>query len=124
MRLPHSKHDLEAIEALYNTDIASVDEQLPELLTWLQDINWPVAAPLVEYLRINFAALPSMEVTLLEILKGDDGIWKYWLIVSLGDLFQTPALLQMLSDLAYHPSADDKYEEVNIAALEALEKRS
>ena len=122
MPLPKSKHDLQAIQALYDTDIASVDKQLPELLTGLQDINWQVAAPLVEYLRINFAALPSMEATLLEILKSDDGVWKYWLIVSLGDLFQTPALLKVLSDLAYHPGTADKYDEVDIAALEALKK--
>lgn len=123
MRLPQSKHDLAAIQTLYNNDISSVDAQLPELLTWLQDINWPVAAPLVEYLRLHFAALPAMESTLLEILKSDDGVWKYWLIVSLGYLFQTPALLKALSDLAHQPSADDKHEEVDIVALEVLEKR-
>lgn len=122
MPMPKDKHDLEAIQALYNTDFQTVNANLPKLLTGLQDINWPIALPLVDYLRTNYQALTDIEETLLDILAGDDGVWKYWLIVSLGDLFSRPTLRQRLFIIAHHPTDNERLDEVNLVALEALEK--
>lgn len=120
MLIPNSKHDLEAIEALYETNIELINEQLPELLVWLQDINWPVAGPLAAFLSANFAVLPAIESHILEVLKGNDAVWKYWLIICLDDLFSQQRLMDCLSTLAYNPSRHDRAEEVYIVALDAL----
>ena len=56
---------------------------IPELLTWLQDINWPIARPVA-------AALSRCGIALVEpvrsILLSDDDIWKTWILGFLRDV--------------------------------------
>ena len=72
--LPASKIDLQATEHL---DVASDEEITPhlkELMTWLQDINWPVSMPVALRLaKCGIEIAPYID----EILKGDDEIWKF-----------------------------------------------
>ena len=55
-------------------------EEVPELLGWLQDMNWPGAILISEYL----AKRPDILIkSITEILEGKDYIWSYWILVSL-----------------------------------------
>lgn len=44
--IPKGKGDFDSLKALRELDIERVKLILPELMKWLQDINWPVARAL------------------------------------------------------------------------------
>lgn len=44
--LPVSKHDVEEARRLVEAGVPAVNPHLEELLTWFQDINWPVCQAL------------------------------------------------------------------------------
>ncbi len=118
--IPKDKFDFEACERLDRASDDEVQRHLPQLLEWLQDINWPVAPRIVR-------RLSSMGDRLVEpvkaILRGDDGMWKYWIIsmlVSVSGETVIVALEGELSRLVAHPSENDVRDEVDIAAKELL----
>ena len=48
-----------------------------DLLEWVQDYNWPVAQELVPLLKEREDIIfPYMS----DILRGDDFMWKYWIM--------------------------------------------
>ena len=73
--LPADKFDIEAIEQLAAASAQKVIPLLPQLLTWVQDMNWPVAEP-----ALNLLMQYPTEITPLieDVLLGDDEMWKYW----------------------------------------------
>ncbi|WP_253896093.1 DUF5071 domain-containing protein [Solibacillus sp. R5-41] len=51
---------------------------LPQLLEWIQDMNWPVAEPVLEVLlQYPTKLIPHVE----EVLLGNDDMWIYWCLV-------------------------------------------
>lgn len=76
-RSPRNKLDTDSVASLWAADPAAVEPLLPELLTWLQDFNWPVAAPLRDYL---LSLGPRLVPHLKKVLWGHDDVWKYWLL--------------------------------------------
>ena len=48
--LPKDKFDISAVEQLRTEDTQQVIPLLPKMLEWIQDMNWPVAKPMVEVL--------------------------------------------------------------------------
>ena len=75
--LPKHKHDLENLQLLMNLGWPTIEPVLPELLEWIQDMNWPVAQKLAPFL----ADLGRVLLLYLgHIFNSDDGMWKYWLI--------------------------------------------
>ncbi|MEK4229949.1 DUF5071 domain-containing protein [Solibacillus sp. FSL H8-0538] len=73
--LPKDKFDIQAIEHFKTAPPSQVVPLLPELLTWIQDMNWPVAEPTIELLM----TYPTEITPLVEdVLLGDDDMWKYW----------------------------------------------
>ena len=72
--LPADKFDIEAIELLAAAPAQKVIPLLPQLLTWVQDMNWPVAEPALELLM----QYPTEITPLVEdVLLGNDEMWKY-----------------------------------------------
>lgn len=63
--IPKDKHDIAAVEKLGTMEVESVIPLLPQLLEWVQDMNWPIAEPMVE------------------LLLGDDDMWIYWCLVAI-----------------------------------------
>ncbi|MBS3649154.1 DUF5071 domain-containing protein [Pseudaminobacter sp. 19-2017] len=64
---------------------------LPQILQWMQDMNWPVAM-LFESLVTSIG--PPLAPHLRDIFLTDDDVWKYWMLkVVVGDC---PALVTML----------------------------
>lgn len=93
---------------------------VPELLGCIQDINWPIA-PLVAGLlqQAGMALVPAMR----DVLRGEDGMWKYWVIHEVlmhVDADVLTALKGDLQRLATHPTADDRDCEADLAAAEVL----
>lgn len=48
--IPRTKDDDEAIDNLKSCSFNEIREYIPQLLEWLQDVNWPVSAPIFNYL--------------------------------------------------------------------------
>ena len=69
MRIPENKSDIESFE---DFDLNFLIEH-PEILTWLQDYNWPIAKELSRIIR---PYVLELEDPILKILKSDDLEWK------------------------------------------------
>ena len=80
MQAPKDKHDIAAVEQLMQAAPEDVVPLLPELLTWVQDFNWPVAQPVAELL-LQFPN--ELTVLIADVLDGDDYDWQYWLLLKI-----------------------------------------
>ena len=118
--IPKDKHDLQALERAKELGFPSLNEVLPELLEWLQDGNWPVAQPTAALLsNAGHEIIPHIK----DILAGEDGSWKYFLLDLLIRNLSPDLLSELQSDLvrlANQPTHGDKYDEVDIQAREVI----
>lgn len=48
--LPRDKHDLDNLQLLKNLGWPAIEPVLPDLLEWVQHMNWPVARSLAPFL--------------------------------------------------------------------------
>ena len=118
--LPQSKHDLDSIPLIVETGYPAIAPILDELLDWTADSNWPVARPLADFLLT--LGTPLID-PISRILRGTDGTQKWHcisLLVSELPIDVLRGLEEDLRRLADHPSEDDKREEVDVEAREAL----
>ena len=117
--IPKDKHDIAAVENLKSTDAEAVVPLLPKLFEWVQDMNWPVAEPMVELL-LHY---PNELTPLVdEVLRGNDDMWIYWCLVSIVPKLPFYSKL-VLADAIEQIAAMEKtpFNEDNIeAAQEAL----
>ena len=117
--IPKDKHDIAAVEFLKAADAKVVIPILPELLEWVQDMNWPVAEPMVELLL----QYPNELTPLVdEVLRGDDDMWIYWCLVEIVPKLPFYSKL-VLADAVEQIAAMEKtsFNEDNVeAAQEAL----
>ncbi len=122
--LPRHKHDLDNFQLLKNIGYPVIRPILPQLFTWIQDMNWPVAGPVAAFL----ASLgPVVLTSVSEILNSNDGMWKYWVLTAvLGQMAQNEAriFIPLLEDLLAHLSDDDQECEVDVVARELMHKLS
>ena len=70
--IPKDKFDLRNISRIRKLDFLTLEPIIPELLEWIQDINWPVARYLPPRLECSktwheqlLKALPNIELTIL-----------------------------------------------------------
>lgn len=80
--LPKSKNDVSTAKKILDLPLNQTEKLLPLLLMWLQDLNWPVAQVLSPYLSANSLLIKS---DIIEVLKGDDVMWQYWVLHELVD---------------------------------------
>jgi hypothetical protein len=119
--LPADKHDEEAVLHLQNLDETSIEPLIPELLAWIQDLNWPIAGPVSSLLLMHRRLLVS---PIREVLQGDDDPWKAnCLDVLVEHLSQDQqlALLPELERIANHPTEGEILEEADGTAREILQ---
>lgn len=107
--IPENKFDIEKVELLKNLTFDEIEPIIRNLLEWLQDGNWPVSRPLGKYLK----TLPAEKIGphLMEILKGKDYEWKYFLIAILGDKVNGVQYLPFINEIrriAYDPTEIEK----------------
>jgi len=117
--VPAHKLDIARAEAAVAAGYPAVAPLLPALLEWLQDMNWPVAQVLAPFLAGIGAPL---ETEIRVILGTTDFVWKYWIIQNV--IAESPELRHLfrseLERLATWPSAQERSEELNEVAREAL----
>lgn len=119
--LPRDKHDFERVNELKKWDRSELVPLLPNLLEWIQDINWPIAHEVAELLL----TVPKDIIPLIQrVLETTDEIWKYWclevLVKRLSDE-DKKSLQEDLLRLAESPTTAEKYEEVDELAKEILQ---
>lgn len=72
--LPTDKFDIAAVENLKRASTAEALPLLPQMLKWIQDVNWPVAEPMLDILLAYPTEItPHVEAVLI----GDDDEWIY-----------------------------------------------
>lgn len=107
----------EVIERLKNLSFEEIKPIIPDLLKWLQDINWPIAGPVVEVLGpFSDKLVPYI----LNILQSNDGIWKLWILTTLARTTKDRTLLNEIERIAKFPTRDEIEEGVNIEAIAIL----
>lgn len=75
--IPKDKFDNSAIEKLCPLSDKEIQPIINDLLEWLQDYNWPIAKDILPIIILhqNIAILH-----ILDVLKGNDIMWQYWVI--------------------------------------------
>jgi hypothetical protein len=120
--VPASKQDFDACERLATASDDEVRAHIRELLTWLQDMNWPVA-PLVAR-RIGTLG-SSLAAPLREILRGSDDVWKHWIVSSLlpaVDGTVAESLRAELDRIVTKPTSSEAQEDLPGAVLRLRQK--
>lgn len=120
--LPKDKFDLEAIEKIKALPDSEIVPLFPELLTWIQDMNWPVAEPTLELLmQYPTEITPLVE----EVLLGEDEMWKYWClqrIVPKLPFYSKMVLANVVENIAQSTNPyDEDLVEVAKEALQSFE---
>lgn len=118
--VPSNKHDHDAVQRARAVGFPALDPVLPRLLTWLQDLNWPVAGSVSELLS---GSGPEIVPHIRAVFLSDDAIWKYWILSDLCPRLPPAILAELRPDieiLATSPTAADQREEVHEAAGELL----
>ncbi|WP_183007291.1 DUF5071 domain-containing protein [Achromobacter sp. UMC71] len=117
--LPAGKHDLLAAQAIVAAGYPAVQAQLPALLTWMQDINWPVARVLAPFLAsIGKPLAPP----LAQVFESNDAIWTCNVLTYLVSACPplAIALEPQLSRLAARPTQAERDEGVDDIARQIL----
>jgi hypothetical protein len=116
--IPQHKHDFERLEKLLHLDPALVEPHLNELLHWIEDINWPVARPIIEYLlKCGDTVVPHV----VAALNGSDFTWKTNILVCLVSRWPeelVSSIQGQLFDMARGASVDGEW--IDIEALAVL----
>lgn len=121
--LPKDKFDHDAVKRAIKIGYPGINPILPDLLVWLQDINWPVAQDVVLLLKnAGTGIAPHINA----ILNSTDSGWKYSVVSGLCKSVKDDVWALIESDivrLAENPSKRDVEEEVHLVAAEVLAER-
>lgn len=122
--LPQSKDDKDFICYLTKLNAEEIQDDIPILLEWLQDGNWPAAKPVADFL---ISQLKLIQTEILDVLKSEDEIWKYWIIEYL--LIQTnislhKTILRELARISEYPSLNEKEVGLDTSAHVVLQKQN
>lgn len=117
--LPRDKHDTHAAAALVALGWDRVECVAPQMLEWMQDSNWPVAAVLRPFLLAQGARLAPY---IKPIFATADDVWKYFILA--GIVRPSPELASVLgaelARMASHPTAGERLEGVAAQARDIL----
>lgn len=117
--IPKDKSDFQTVELLKNYNFQQIKPIVPDLLEWLQDMNWPVSRPIADFL-IPFTEEISSE--LIKILKTNDEMWKYWILLSFGKNIKNKSVLNEIERITKNPSQGEIENDVFEIANEILKK--
>ncbi len=109
--IPRTKFDYERIDLLRQAESESIIPVLPQLLEWLQDMNWPIAQD-IEDILVGYGS--HLIPYLRDVLNSNDGCWKFSLIYGLINRLSQEHLSELKPDLERmrnRPSKDEIVEE-------------
>ena len=124
--VPKDKSDTANIDELLKLNDYEIECIIPDLLEWVQDVNWPVADAVV-YILLQHKNV--VEKYLLDLLKQDntDEIWKHNIIQYLlweweesSDLDKD--IITEIERIAEYPTEGEVLEEVDWVACELLDR--
>lgn len=115
--IPKDVGDTSGVEKLKSLSFEDIQPIVPDLLEWLQDCNWPVACSVLEILR---PLVDQIATEILQVLKGDDGVWKYWILQNLILKTTNPILLKEINRIASFPTSEEKEQELDLIAVDIL----
>ena len=74
---PRNNHDHERVKAVIAAGPVAAEPILEVLLGWLQDINYPIAIPIADFLvTVGNPLIPHIK----KILRSGDEMWIYWVL--------------------------------------------
>ncbi|MBC3908932.1 DUF5071 domain-containing protein [Undibacterium umbellatum] len=74
---PRSSHDHERVLAVIAAGPKAAEPMLAVLFMWLQDINYPIAMPIADFLiTVGDPLIPHIK----KILRSNDDMWIYWVL--------------------------------------------
>ncbi|MFZ6741640.1 DUF5071 domain-containing protein [Undibacterium sp. JH2W] len=74
---PRSSHDHERVLAVIAAGPKAAEPMLEVLFMWLQDINYPIAMPIADFLiTVGDPLIPHIK----KILRSNDDMWIYWVL--------------------------------------------
>lgn len=120
--IPNAKDDFVAINNLLAAPTSEILEAGPQLLVWLQDMNWPVSRQIAKQLA---KYTNELEYFIIQILHGNDEIWKYWVIKELiyGSEHKISVnLYKQIESIQKNPTISEKEEEVDVICFEAIKR--
>ncbi|MCL1696082.1 MULTISPECIES: DUF5071 domain-containing protein [unclassified Lysinibacillus] len=119
--LPRHKYDNARVEMIKNLDRDKILPLLPNLLEWIQDMNWPVAPSILELL-LTFPKeiVPHVQ----DVLSSDDENWKWFVLHFL--VIELPGksrvqFREYLTRVAETPTHNELAEELDKIAKEILD---
>lgn len=115
--IPKDKFDFETIGKLKMYSFEEIEPIIPNLLEWLQDMNWPISKSIADFL-IPFSEKISPEI--LKILQGKDEMWKYWILLTFGKITKDKLVLQEITRIVQNPTKDEIDNDVLEIAKEIL----
>lgn len=103
IRYPNGSKDEWLLQAkcIANGNIKISIADIPMLLEWLKDMNWPGASIIAEYL-VSYGQLLTEPIR--DVLKSGDMIWIYWVLISFQNTLSVKiweSLNQELKSIAY-----------------------
>ena len=116
--IPKDKFDFETAEKLQNYSFEEIQPIIPDLLKWLQDSNWPISGKIADYL-IPFTEDIADEI--LKILKTDDEVWKYWIILIFGRDIKNELVINEIKRIAQNPTEMEIEDGVSEVAKEIFQ---
>ncbi|MGE7945593.1 DUF5071 domain-containing protein [Lysinibacillus sp. NPDC093688] len=119
--LPRNKSDNDRVEMIKKMDRDKILPLLPNLLEWIQDMNWPVAPSVLELL-LTFPEeiVPHVQ----DVLSSDDENWKWFILNFLVIELPVESRAQFrgyLTRVAETPTHNELAEELDEVAKEILE---
>ncbi|KAF2512683.1 DUF5071 domain-containing protein [Flavobacterium zhairuonense] len=117
--IPKDKFDFETVEKLKGLSFDQIEPIIPNLLEWLQDMNWPISKSIAELL-IPHTEKISLEI--LKILQSEDQVWKYWILLTFGEIIKNEIVWNEIKRISRNPTKDEVDEEVFEIAKEIINK--
>lgn len=119
--IPKNKFDESGIEELKKLSFEQIAPIIPELLEWLQDMNWPVASSVADILSpFTDKIIPEI----MTILKTNDNMWKYWILNVFARNTTNPLFINEIERIAKSPTKGEIEDGVDELAIDILNERS
>lgn len=116
--IPRDKFDTSTISKLEVISDSDFEAIGMEILTWVQDINWPIASEMVRLIVLRQDVMMHHIET---VLRGSDEIWKYWIITNIIPNINENNLKKIyprLLEISLNPTIDEiesgTYEEIKL----------
>ena len=94
-----------------------IKDIIPDLLRWLQDINWPGAYEIAKLLAsIGKPVVPYIK----DILRGTDDTWQLWVIKYVIDEWPKEFVVEIQSELEYLTRIINLSEGIDVESLKVL----